>query len=88
MKELRVLNLASNELSSVSNLEGLGSLTELNLRRNKVATVVRNSKTLGSFVALANLYAYYSRSTYKGMVCYYAMGQLCRDEKMIHFMGP
>ena len=40
LAELRVLNLAGNELSVVNNLSGLDSLTELNLRRNRIASVV------------------------------------------------
>lgn len=37
-KELKVLNLAGNEIKSIGirDLEGLGSLQELNLRRNHI----------------------------------------------------
>ena len=38
--ELRVLNLAGNEITVANNLSGLESLTELNLRRNKIGSVV------------------------------------------------
>ena len=38
--ELRVLNLAGNEIVSVSNVAGMKALAELNLRRNKICTVV------------------------------------------------
>ena len=38
--ELRVLNLAGNAISHVRNLQGMDSLTELNLRRNRITTVV------------------------------------------------
>ena len=37
---LRVLNLAGNELTHVDHFEGLHSLVELNLRRNKISQVV------------------------------------------------
>jgi hypothetical protein len=40
MAELRVLNLAGNQISLVENVSGLNSLTELNLRRNKITQVV------------------------------------------------
>lgn len=39
MSELRVLNLANNLITSVTNLIGLVSLTELNLRRNLIDQV-------------------------------------------------
>lgn len=39
MSELRVLNLANNLITSVTNLTGLVSLTELNLRRNLIDQV-------------------------------------------------
>ena len=38
--ELRVLNLAGNAIGHVGNLHGMDSLTELNLRRNHITTVV------------------------------------------------
>lgn len=37
LKDLRVLNLAGNEITHAKNLAGLNSLTEINLRRNRVA---------------------------------------------------
>ena len=40
LTELRVLNLAGNEIATVTSLAGLESLTELNLRRNKITAVV------------------------------------------------
>lgn len=39
--ELRVLNLAGNNISRVENLQGLNCLTELNLRNNCISVVVR-----------------------------------------------
>lgn len=41
LAELRVLNLAGNQISNVDNLSGMDSLAELNLRRNRIRTVVR-----------------------------------------------
>ena len=38
---LRLLNLAGNDISRVENLRGLDSLTELNLQRNCISSVVR-----------------------------------------------
>ncbi len=38
--ELRVLNLAGNVIDHVDNLGGMDALTELNLRRNHIRTVV------------------------------------------------
>lgn len=38
--ELRVLNLAGNEIVHVCNVSGMRALAELNLRRNKICTVV------------------------------------------------
>lgn len=43
-----MLNLARNLLTIVENLNGLDSLTELNLRHNQVSAIVRN-KTLSLF---------------------------------------
>lgn len=40
LSDLRVLNLAGNQIEHVRNLTGLNLLTELNLRRNKIRTVV------------------------------------------------
>ena len=40
LSHLRVLNLAGNEITVVSGLFELKSLTELNLRRNRVRQVV------------------------------------------------
>lgn len=40
LTELRVLNLAGNHIVHVDNLSGMDSLAELNLRRNKIKTVV------------------------------------------------
>ena len=40
LAHLRVLNLAGNEITCVSNLTGLQALTELNLRRNRITLVV------------------------------------------------
>ena len=40
LNELRVLNLAGNEIVHVSNVSGMRALSELNLRRNKICTVV------------------------------------------------
>ena len=40
LTELRVLNLAGNQISHVNNLAGMDSLAELNLRRNRIRTVV------------------------------------------------
>ena len=41
LKDLRVLNIAANEIKIVENLDGLNSLVELNLRRNKIEEIVR-----------------------------------------------
>ena len=41
--ELRVLNLAGNHIVHVDNLAGMDSLAELNLRRNRIKTVVSPS---------------------------------------------
>ena len=41
LTELRVLNLAGNEIVHVSSVSGMRALAELNLRRNKICTVVR-----------------------------------------------
>ena len=40
LTELRVLNLAGNEIVHVSSVSGMRALAELNLRRNKICTVV------------------------------------------------
>jgi len=40
LTELRVLNLAGNEIVHVCNVSGMRALAELNLRRNKIGTVV------------------------------------------------
>ena len=40
LTELRVLNLAGNEIVNVCNVSGMRALAELNLRRNKITTVV------------------------------------------------
>ena len=40
LAHLRVLNLAGNEITCVSNLSALPALTELNLRRNRITLVV------------------------------------------------
>lgn len=41
LSELRVLNLAGNNISRVENLQRLDCLTELNLRHNCISFVVR-----------------------------------------------
>lgn len=41
LTELRVLNLAGNEIVNVCNVSGMKALAELNLRRNKISAVVR-----------------------------------------------
>lgn len=43
LTELRVLNLAGNEIVHVCNVSGMRALAELNLRRNKICTVVCDS---------------------------------------------
>ena len=40
LKELRILNLSGNVVSSLDGLRQLESLTELNLRRNKLTRLV------------------------------------------------
>ena len=40
LTELRVLNLAGNEIVHVSSVSGMRALAELNLGRNKICTVV------------------------------------------------
>ena len=40
LTELRVLNLAGNEIVHVCNVSGMKALAELNLRRNKICIVV------------------------------------------------
>lgn len=47
--DLRVLNLARNLLSHVDNLNGLDSLTELNLRHNQITFVVSTRWTPDEF---------------------------------------
>lgn len=42
---LRVLNLAGNDISCVKQLSGLLSLTELNLRRNRITHMVSELTT-------------------------------------------
>lgn len=39
LKELRVLNLGGNMISTVENIDRLMLLTELNLRRNRISRV-------------------------------------------------
>jgi Leucine-rich repeat (LRR) protein len=39
LKALRVLNLAGNTITRLERVHGLASLTELNLRRNKLSEV-------------------------------------------------
>lgn len=41
LTELRVLNLAGNQIEQVDNLAGLSSIKEINLRRNRISTLVR-----------------------------------------------
>lgn len=43
LTRLRVLNLAGNEITRVDNLHGLDALTELNLQRNCISSVVSGS---------------------------------------------
>lgn len=54
LSELRVLNLAGNNISAVENLKGLDCLTELNLRHNSISFVVSSlfSTQLKSFYPL------------------------------------
>ena len=40
LSHLRVLNLAGNDISCVANLSGLQALAELNLRRNRITSMV------------------------------------------------
>ena len=40
LTHLRVLNLAGNDISCVTNLSGLQALAELNLRRNRITSIV------------------------------------------------
>lgn len=40
LTHLRVLNLAGNDISCVANLSGLQALAELNLRRNRITSIV------------------------------------------------
>jgi len=40
LTRLRVLNLAGNEITRVDNLHGLDALTELNVQRNCISSVV------------------------------------------------
>lgn len=42
LHELRVLNLAANQIKMIENLNGLESLVELNLRRNEISEGVNN----------------------------------------------
>ena len=41
LTELRVLNLAGNEIVNICNVSAMKALAELNLKRNKISTVVR-----------------------------------------------
>lgn len=41
LSELKVLNLAGNNISNVENVQGLDNLTELNLRNNFISLLVR-----------------------------------------------
>jgi len=52
LPQLRVLNLAGNQLTSVDNLDGMPMLTELNVRRNKVTEV----QSLEGFTCLERLF--------------------------------
>ena len=57
LTQLRVLNLAGNEVTCVTGLTGLTSLAELNLRRNRITHVVsfpfpHNSMLLFLFLLL------------------------------------
>ena len=40
LTHLRVLNLAGNDISCATNLSGLQALAELNLRRNRITSIV------------------------------------------------
>lgn len=42
LRELRVLKLAGNNISRVENVQGLDSLTELDLRDNHISLLVRD----------------------------------------------
>lgn len=41
LSELKVLNLAGNNISNVEKVQGLDNLTELNLRNNFISLLVR-----------------------------------------------
>lgn len=36
---LRVLNLSNNQIEVIENISGLKSLTELNLRKNRISSI-------------------------------------------------
>lgn len=52
LAELRVLNLAGNMITHVNGLTGMDSLAELNLRRNKIKSVVSVSKGWSCMISL------------------------------------
>lgn len=58
-----MLNLARNLLSIVENLNGLDSLTELNLRHNQVSAIVRNKTSFSPPPPLTFPSFFPSRST-------------------------
>jgi Leucine-rich repeat (LRR) protein len=54
--KLRVLNLASNRLTSIDGLTDLPHLVELNLRRNRIRAVADSSAALASMHRLQRVY--------------------------------
>ena len=47
-----MLNLAGNEIVNVCNVSGMRALAELNLRRNKICTVVCKSSIVNVIIRL------------------------------------
>lgn len=61
LSELRVLNLAGNNITRLENLQGLDCLTELNLRHNSISVVVSilfyTGDIFNNFILIHNLKA-------------------------------
>jgi Leucine-rich repeat (LRR) protein len=53
LHELRVLNIAANQIKVVDNLNGLHSLVELNLRRNQIYEIVKTYR-LSNYILIFN----------------------------------
>lgn len=63
LSELGMLNLAGNGISRVENLQGLESLTELNLRHNCISDVVRFQLMVDLSVFVVSAILFLQKST-------------------------